>query len=76
MGRFIFDIFIENEPVVSLPIHLVFRKRGCRKIKAEIGEAYITTIEADSYDEAAHLLTNNMRLSRLSPSKSKKDGEG
>ena len=62
MSRYAFDVFTRKAPFVSLPINIICRKRSGNKIKADCGEQYLTTIEANSYDDAISKLTNKIRM--------------
>ena len=61
MGRFIFDVFSNKQPIVMLPFNLVFRKRGDKKTPSEPYETYITTIEGNSYQDAISQLLEMIR---------------
>ena len=60
-GRFIFDVFADKQPVIILPIHLTFRKRGDKRTPTELNKTYLTTISAGSYDEATTQLLDIIR---------------
>lgn len=61
MPRFTFDVFWRKERFMLLPVNLVCRKRSDDKIPTEDGEQYITSIEANSYEDAEEQLIDKIR---------------
>lgn len=61
MPRFTFDVFWQKERFLLLPVKLVCRKRSDGKVPSEEGEQYITTIEANSYEDAEEKLIDKIR---------------
>lgn len=63
MGRFTFDVFLKKEPIAILPVNILIRKRATPRIAAEPGEDFLTTVEANSYEEAITVLKDKIRRS-------------
>lgn len=61
MSRFTFDVFWQKERFMLLPVKLVCRKRSDDKVPTEENEQYITTIEANSYEDAEEKLIDKIR---------------
>lgn len=62
MGRYVFDVFCKKEPYVVLPLNLVCRRRADNKIKPERTERYITTVSANSYDDAVRSIIQLVQI--------------
>ena len=64
MGRFIFDVFVKKEPYILFPLALCCRSRAGKRIKPEVDEKYISSLEANSYDEAVRKFTELLAVNQ------------